>query len=653
MVEWAEENGIPLSEINVNILVAKGDEDLIGKAADNSSPGHREAVEQIIDSANQISDSEPKQFAEDALSSQDEIAAIGITAAQRIIAKSQRSIAAELKKNDLSRAQRRIEEVIRAARIDLGRVLTQTTLAAEITGAAESLALATLPASLTPGAVSQSAQGSAAFVPPDFPPFTLDSLLPDDWPRLRFPVVDDAVEVLRTSPVASGMDFRQTAQHVQDGAFAVTGDLADESVRNIRDLIQDQIEGGLDRQEFIQAAKTALSDGPGLSDARLDLIFGQNVATALSDASERSLEQPLVVDAFPYREIDATDDSRVRPTHFQLESTGLDGTAVYWVGDPAWQTFRGPWDFGCRCAWSPLTVEMAASRGVTEAKEWMDRAKALSEGTGQPFADFLAQTEPERHQRVPWPTLDGVRIEPSKGFRRSVQFDEEFESKHPRAEGGKFGEGGGGAKASAPGTSSTETERNAVADYTSDKFQPINAMLRGESDGTDELRGIAAGVDRFLAKQKPSPGVTFRRFSIPEGREEEFAAKLQKGEVFSDRAFLSTRSVADVSIRSAFDGNAAKNTVTMKVRGTSGVDVSGTSLNPGESEVLYPRGTEFVVVDFKTTESGGILVLLDEKPPSANTKQFAEETLTPKQLRRKNRKARRTAARRIKVTAIR
>ena len=239
-------------------------------------------------------------------------------------------------------------------------------------------------------------------VPPPTKPLSLGGLL-DEPRRVSFPIVEDAVRTLRTSPVAVGENFRETAAAVQRGSFAVTGDLTAESLRDVRRILADNIATGPDREQFIRDITERFKTGNPLSEARWRQVFRDNTGQALSNGQDRALKSPFVADAFPYRRYVATDDGRVRPEHLALETLGLSGTNIYWKGDPVWSEFRAPWDFGCRCAGFPVTVRQAMEDGVKEAIDWWNRAKAIFERLGGVVELYLAETEPFPHETVPHP----------------------------------------------------------------------------------------------------------------------------------------------------------------------------------------------------------------------------------------------------------
>lgn len=262
--------------------------------------------------------------------------------------------------------------------------------------------LAELPARLT-----------ADLSPPDLPP--QNSLIDlAGSGGVRFPVIDDAVTLLEGSPLAVGADYLSTAAAIRAGAFAITGDLAESAVGEIREALADTLARGLDLGEFVDDVTDRI--GSTLSPARLDTIFRAATGSAISDGMESALEHPAVVDEFAYRRYFATRDHRVRPEHFALETAGLDGTAIYRADDPVWRELRPPWDYGCRCHWSPISITMAARLGVQEAVAWLARAEEIAERMGGDWFGYVEAAAPPMPQFVPWPKYEGKEIHAPPGW---------------------------------------------------------------------------------------------------------------------------------------------------------------------------------------------------------------------------------------------
>ena len=277
---------------------------------------------------------------------------------------------------------------------ELRNILAESTMAGELAGAAEVVRGIARTPSLAPAAPA---------APPPIQPLSLGGLL-DEPRRVSFPIVEDAVRTLRGSPVAAGADFRETAAAVQRGSFAITADLTDESLRDVRGILAENIATGPDREKFIKDIEERFESGNPLSEARWRQVFRDNTGAALSDGQDKALKSPFVADTFPYRRYVATDDARVRPEHLALEQKhGLSGTQIYWKGDSVWQEFRPPWNYGCRCASFPVTVRQAMEDGVKEAIDWWARAKAIFERLGGVVEIYLPETEPFPHETVPHP----------------------------------------------------------------------------------------------------------------------------------------------------------------------------------------------------------------------------------------------------------
>ncbi len=275
---------------------------------------------------------------------------------------------------------------------EIGLLLTDTTIAGEIAG--EAKAITSVPRAFFAGK----------------PPIVgdLKGIFAGGDPIVRFPVIEDAITVLEDSPAFAGAEFRATAKAIEKGSFGITADLETETIGQIRDLLAKNIDRGPDLNSFIDDVTDLLGDGGGgLSEARLNMVFRNSVGTALSDAEERALNRPLVADAFPYRKVRVTRDNRLRSTHRQLLTLGLNGTAVYNRLDPVWQEFRGPWDFGCRCGFSPISVPKAAQLGVKEAIDWMDRARAMADEQGGQVFEFMEAAKPATFEFVKHPPFSG------------------------------------------------------------------------------------------------------------------------------------------------------------------------------------------------------------------------------------------------------
>lgn len=246
-----------------------------------------------------------------------------------------------------------------------------------------------------------------------------------DPPRLRFPVVDKALKTISNSPAAAGSDYLETASLVRNGAFAITTDLEESAIAEIRDLVQKHIDEGPDLVKFKKEVRQLFTSGKGsLSDSHIELVFRANVFSYMSNAAHAALQDQRSSDLFPYRLYQYTDDDRVRESHKLLGTSGLSGTAVYRADDPIWQEFRPPWDYNCRCNWAPMTVKQAARAGVEEAKAWLDRARKMARVEGGRDVLYLNATKPTDPEHVQRPS-DG-----KEELRVSAAWTRQFGQKH-------------------------------------------------------------------------------------------------------------------------------------------------------------------------------------------------------------------------------
>lgn len=150
-------------------------------------------------------------------------------------------------------------------------------------------------------------------------------------------------------------------------------------------------------------------------------------------------------------------------------------------------------------------------------------------------------------------------------------------------------------------TSLSQKERNAIEDYTTDKFQKINGALRSGTDVPGESE-IIKNLDAALDKAPKHTGTVFRTFTA----DESIVKQLQPGMVYSDKAYMSASK--DVP---SFVG---KGKVAMQIISKNGVDISALSPHgQAEKEVLFQRGAKFDVIKAKTGKDGGHIVILREK----------------------------------------
>lgn len=232
------------------------------------------------------------------------------------------------------------------------------------------------------------------------PPPPLSVALPSgEGPEdIHLVTIDNAVRELSTKNVLTRQMYDQISNEAKAKAFTVAGVEVTDTLTQIRDTLAENIAKGADYETFREKVLESMDSGTFLSPAHMETLFRTNVQTAFSDGQAAILGNPIVRSGFPYATYDSIHDDRTRENHRELESRGIDGSNVYRINDPVFQTFRPPWDYNDRCNWTPITVRQAAEAGVNEAKRWLETGK-------EPSPPAFVQMPP---------------FAPPAGFKRSV-----------------------------------------------------------------------------------------------------------------------------------------------------------------------------------------------------------------------------------------
>lgn len=213
---------------------------------------------------------------------------------------------------------------------------------------------------------------TAAGPPPSVEDWTGSAAGDDD---IRLPIIDEAVAALRRRRLLTRDEFDRLDAGARGEAFTVAGELGEHAIAAVRDALADAVEAGDDQRAFARRVEDVLGEGTFLSPGHMETVFRTNVQAALSEGLDRVLSTPLVNEAFPFIETVPIRDARLTPLCDAAARSGLDGTAVYARSDPTWRALRPPRHWNCRCGQNPLTVEQAAARGVTAARQWLESGK--------------------------------------------------------------------------------------------------------------------------------------------------------------------------------------------------------------------------------------------------------------------------------------
>ena len=299
-----------------------------------------------------------------------------LKAARNMSAEARRDLKAAIEEGENDRGAA-VVAFINKYRVQLAQLLTSSQLAAVLEGARE--------------VVSKVPEFDADLGEIPQPTFPLEE-------SIHLPTIDTAAKELAEKNVLTRQVFDELDSQARVKAFTVAGVDAEDTLTKIRDVIADNVAKGADYESFKQEVLSAVDAGTFLSDSHMETVFRTNVQNAFSEGQLNVLQNPLVRSGFPYSAYDSIHDDRARKDHNDLDKLGISGTNVYRNDDPVFQMFRPPWDYNCRCSWTPLTIRQAAEKGIPEAKTWLE--------TG---------IEPSDPAHVPMPAF-----QPPEGFQRAM-----------------------------------------------------------------------------------------------------------------------------------------------------------------------------------------------------------------------------------------
>jgi len=185
-----------------------------------------------------------------------------------------------------------------------------------------------------------------------------------------WPIIEEAARDLQERQLLSQPEYAAVAAEVRAKAFTVAAAQTEEAIGSVRDALVEAVRDGTGVKAFRESVAEDF-DTSALGPGELESIFRTGVATAISKGLDRVLAEPMIDEEFPFEAWFGIDDSRQTELCNVANASGLDGTNIYYRGDPECQRLRPTRHYNCRCGRTPYTVEMAAVRGVKYAKEWL------------------------------------------------------------------------------------------------------------------------------------------------------------------------------------------------------------------------------------------------------------------------------------------
>ena len=184
-------------------------------------------------------------------------------------------------------------------------------------------------------------------------------------PRVPFTqALDDLIDRF---PVGIAADLKNKGAEVaqvysRQQAFALA-EISDAYVtRRVQNIIGDVLEKGLSRERAIEKV---VEEAPHASHAYARTVTRTNISTAYSAGTFQQASDPVIRPLFPAFEYQSRRDKNTRQGNAALgeeNHLALDGliAAVDWVG---WGKWAPPNGYNCRCAITPVPLDVLESRG--------------------------------------------------------------------------------------------------------------------------------------------------------------------------------------------------------------------------------------------------------------------------------------------------
>jgi SPP1 gp7 family putative phage head morphogenesis protein len=188
--------------------------------------------------------------------------------------------------------------------------------------------------------------------------------------------VDQAVQYLRSLPVATRRDWEKVIAESQKGAFTAAGVESKVALEELRNLVAKALAEDWSPSEFEKAATELLLKFKTEAGA-LRTLWNTTTANAMAKGREEMLNDPDVVKIVSFRMYDAIIDNRTRWNHALL-----DGGIAPWDW-PGWERYAPPNGFNCRCTLVGITGSRADS--LLGAGFYKDLTEGVPFGAGPDY----------------------------------------------------------------------------------------------------------------------------------------------------------------------------------------------------------------------------------------------------------------------------
>lgn len=157
--------------------------------------------------------------------------------------------------------------------------------------------------------------------------------------------------------------YRQLDDELRAKHFSLAGVESQDMVKAIHGALAASLDEGTTFRDFMKAVN-AKAETLGLSEAdpwHMETVFRNQIQTAYETGQYEKMQQPEMVDMFPYYRYSAVMDSGTRASH-----RAMNGLIAH-RDDPIWREWWPPNGHRCRCGVIAINKYRAAREGITPA----------------------------------------------------------------------------------------------------------------------------------------------------------------------------------------------------------------------------------------------------------------------------------------------
>jgi SPP1 gp7 family putative phage head morphogenesis protein len=176
---------------------------------------------------------------------------------------------------------------------------------------------------------------------------------------------DEAVEFFKSKKVMSPEELDALEDMYKAKGFSIAGVQSRYVLETAHEALSKALERGTAERETLDEIRAAFdSAGVGqLGDWQLRTVFDQAVLGSYAAGRYAQLTDPDVIAARPFWIYRTAGDSRVRPSHREMNGR------VFRADDPVWQRWYPPNGWGCRCSVDSLSQSQIDREGHTVSDE--------------------------------------------------------------------------------------------------------------------------------------------------------------------------------------------------------------------------------------------------------------------------------------------